>query len=74
MYYATEVAFEDGAEESGRLKKRLEELMNDALVIADQSKFDVFNALTLMDNPLFLGDLKVRLMKPSQQRISNHET
>ncbi|KAK7693731.1 hypothetical protein QCA50_003303 [Cerrena zonata] len=58
MYYATEVAFEDGAEESGRLKKRLEELIGDALVIADQSKFDVFNALTLMDNNLFITDLK----------------
>lgn len=25
-----------------------------------QAKFDVFNALTLMDNNLFLSDLKVR--------------
>lgn len=59
MYYATEVAFEEGAEESGRLKKRLEELIGDALVVADQSKFDVFNALTLMDNNSILQDLKV---------------
>ncbi|CAL1705092.1 unnamed protein product [Somion occarium] len=58
MYYATDVAFQDGAEQSGRLKKRLEELIGDALVIADQSNFDVFNALTLMDNCLFLQDLK----------------
>ncbi|TBU35738.1 N-myristoyl transferase [Dichomitus squalens] len=57
-YYATEVAFEDGAEASGRLKKRLEELITDALVIADRAKFDVMNALTLMDNVPFLQDLK----------------
>ena len=61
-YYATEVAFEEGAEESGRLKKRLEELITDALVIADHAKFDVMNALTLMDNVPFLQDLKVRYM------------
>lgn len=35
-YYATDVAFIDGAEEDGRLKKRLQELIGDALVIADQ--------------------------------------
>lgn len=58
-YYATDVAFEPGAEESGRLQKRLEEIINDALVIADQCKFDVFNGLTLMDNCLFLDNLKV---------------
>jgi glycylpeptide N-tetradecanoyltransferase len=58
-YYATEVAFESGAEEDGRLKKRLEELVNDALVIADQAKFDVLNALSLMDNVEFLSDLRV---------------
>jgi len=75
FYYATDVAFEDGAEENDRLKKRLHELIGDALVIADQvracslcalsrliclqAKFDVFNALTLMDNNYFLEDLKV---------------
>lgn len=58
-YYATEVAFEEGVEEDGKLKKRLEELVNDAFIIADQCKFDVFNGLTLMDNCLFLNDLKV---------------
>ncbi|KAI0780696.1 N-myristoyl transferase [Trametes elegans] len=58
FYYGTETAFEPGAEESGRLKKRLEELVGDALVIADKAEFDVFNALTLMDNVSFLQDLK----------------
>ena len=58
-FYATTVAFEPSAEEDGRLKKRLEELVGDAFVIADQAKFDVFNCLTLMDNPSFLSSLKV---------------
>ncbi|KAI8989663.1 N-myristoyl transferase [Trametes punicea] len=58
FYYGTETAFEPGAEESGRLKKRLEELVGDALVIAHNAEFDVFNAMTLMDNVSFLQDLK----------------
>ncbi|KAJ7774939.1 acyl-CoA N-acyltransferase [Mycena metata] len=57
-YYATDVAFEDGAEEDGRLKQRLQTLIGDALVIANQAKLDVFNALTLMDNVPILEDLK----------------
>lgn len=57
-YYASTVAFEPGAEDDDRLTKRLEELVGDALIIADQAKFDVFNALTLMDNVCFLQDLK----------------
>ena len=59
FYYATDVAFEEGGEESGRLKKRLEDLIGDAVIVADQAKFDVFNSLTLMDNSGFLRDLKV---------------
>ncbi|KAI0362380.1 N-myristoyl transferase [Trametes cingulata] len=58
FYYGTETVFEPGAEESGRLKKRLEEIVGDALVIAEKAGFDVFNALTLMDNVCFLRDLK----------------
>ncbi|TDL24832.1 N-myristoyl transferase [Rickenella mellea] len=58
FYYATDVVFEDGAETDGRLKKRLQEIVGDALIIADQAGFDVFNALTLMDNCEFLQDLK----------------
>ncbi|KAJ7172387.1 Myristoyl-CoA:protein N-myristoyltransferase, N-terminal domain-containing protein [Mycena filopes] len=57
-YYATDVAFEDGAEEDGRLKQRLQTLIGDALVIANQAKLDVFNALTLMDNVPILKDLR----------------
>jgi len=58
FYYATDVAFQPGVEKDQRLKKRLEVLVGDALVIASQANFDVFNALTIMDNAQFLKDLK----------------
>ena len=58
-YYATETAFEPQADESGALKRRLEMLIKDALIIADRAKFDVFNVLTLMDNVPLLGPLRV---------------
>jgi glycylpeptide N-tetradecanoyltransferase len=58
-YYATDTAFVEKADEQGLLKRRLTELIGDAVILADQAKFDVFNALTLMDNTLFLQDLKV---------------
>lgn len=58
-YYATDVAFKDGAETDGLLDERLRDLIGDALIIASQCKFDVFNALTLMDNTRFLSPLKV---------------
>ncbi len=32
--------------------------MNDALILAKKYKFDVFNALTLLDNTLFLEEQK----------------
>ena len=59
FYYASEVAFQSNAEDTGALKRRLNELILDALIIADQAKFDVFNALTLMDNDDFLEPQKV---------------
>ena len=59
FYYATEVVFKPSAETDGSLKERLMQLVSDALIIADQSGFDVFNALTLMDNAEFIPDLKV---------------
>ncbi|KAF2436878.1 N-myristoyl transferase [Tothia fuscella] len=52
-YYATETAFED---DKAKLKPRLNYLMKDALILAKKAKFDVFNALTLLDNPLFLTE------------------
>ncbi|KAJ5389562.1 Glycylpeptide N-tetradecanoyltransferase [Penicillium cataractarum] len=54
-YYASETAFNDNAK---ALKARLQVLMNDALICARQAKFDVFNALTSHDNPMFLEHLK----------------
>jgi glycylpeptide N-tetradecanoyltransferase len=73
-YYATETAFTG---DQAALQKRLQQLINDALICAKQvcqtplnsqfeylshrhfkAKFDVFNALTLHDNPLFLEKLK----------------
>jgi glycylpeptide N-tetradecanoyltransferase len=63
-FYGTDVAFQPDAEASGALKKRLEELVNDALIVANEAKFDVFNALTLMDNVDFLSDLRVSKKPP----------
>ncbi|KAA1106386.1 glycylpeptide N-tetradecanoyltransferase [Puccinia graminis f. sp. tritici] len=40
------------------LKKRLISLIGDALTMAQQANFDVFNALTLMDNSLFVKELQ----------------
>ncbi|ETI29156.1 hypothetical protein G647_01609 [Cladophialophora carrionii CBS 160.54] len=55
FYYATEHAF--NPKEKG-LKERLLQLGQDLLIEAKKAKFDVFNALTLHDNPLFLEQLK----------------
>ncbi|OJJ44620.1 hypothetical protein ASPZODRAFT_71446 [Penicilliopsis zonata CBS 506.65] len=54
-YYATETAF--NADEKA-YKERLLMLINDALILAKKARFDVFNALTIHDNPLFLEQLK----------------
>ncbi|KAI5479326.1 glycylpeptide N-tetradecanoyltransferase [Pseudohyphozyma bogoriensis] len=45
-------------EERKVLKDRLVTLIGDATILAHQAGFDVFNALTLQDNSLFLEDLK----------------
>ncbi len=62
-YYATDIAFsaassdvDNSTRQKERLGKRLNELVKDALIIAKQCGFDVMNALSLMDNNLFLGD------------------
>ncbi|KAL9715236.1 glycylpeptide N-tetradecanoyltransferase [Leucoagaricus gongylophorus] len=57
-YYACDVAFEPNAEKDELLKRRLHALITDALIVANRAKFDVFNALTLMDNVSILQDLK----------------
>jgi len=56
-YYGTETAFTSKDDEKS-LQKRLMSLIGDALVVATEAKFDVFNALTLMDNVPILKDLK----------------
>lgn len=48
FYYATSVAFEGSAEPLGLLKRRLLELIGDALVIAHQVGHHLFT----MNNPL----------------------
>ncbi|KAI4719801.1 N-myristoyl transferase [Aureobasidium sp. EXF-10727] len=66
FYYATESAFATQNADDEVLKARLNLLVKDALILAKQNltdnqqkaKFDVFNALTLLDNPLFLADQK----------------
>lgn len=40
------------------LSRRLNALMTDALILAKKANFDVFNALSLMDNALFLEKQK----------------
>lgn len=57
FYYATDVGLGDSADKSA-LKARLNTLVSDGLILAKKHKFDVFNALSLMDNGLFLDDLK----------------
>ncbi|KAI9749670.1 MAG: hypothetical protein M4579_006783 [Chaenotheca gracillima] len=59
FYYASEAAFlEEDSKDRRVLKNRLNDLMSDALVLAKQFNFDVMNALTLLDNPLFLDKQK----------------
>ena len=58
-YYATNVAFETSAEEDGRLAERVEALIGDAIVLANQAGFHVLNAITLMDNVSAFKTLKV---------------
>ncbi|KIW07068.1 uncharacterized protein PV09_01958 [Verruconis gallopava] len=52
-YYATETVFEGDGKKT---KARLNALVKDALILAKKENFDVMNALTLMDNPLFLEE------------------
>ncbi|KAI6132520.1 N-myristoyl transferase [Pisolithus croceorrhizus] len=58
FYYASDVAFKLRLDESNKLKTRLVHLIGDALIIANQANFDVFNAVTLMDNVTVLDDFE----------------
>lgn len=57
FYYATEAGLTTPVDKSA-LKTRLNDLMHDALILAKGFDFDVFNALSLMDNALFLEQQK----------------
>jgi glycylpeptide N-tetradecanoyltransferase len=57
FYYASETGLTTPVKKDA-LKKRLNELVNDALIWAKKYKFDVFNALSTMENGLFLEDQK----------------
>lgn len=57
FYYATETGLGDNVNREA-FKTRLNALMSDALVLCKRNKFDVFNALSLMDNGLFLEEQK----------------
>ncbi|KAK4184493.1 putative glycylpeptide N-tetradecanoyltransferase [Podospora australis] len=58
FYYASETAFASTPEDRPALGKRLNALMADAIILAKKHNFDVFNALSIMDNPLFLEQQK----------------
>ncbi|KAG8413116.1 glycylpeptide N-tetradecanoyltransferase [Metarhizium acridum] len=53
FYYASETGLSEPFDKPS-LKTRLNALINDALILAKRAKLDVFNALSLMDNALFL--------------------
>ncbi|KAJ3124442.1 Glycylpeptide N-tetradecanoyltransferase 2 [Nowakowskiella sp. JEL0407] len=60
FYYATKLGVEARFEPAKRTEheEELKNLMKDLLIFAKQNNFDVFNALTLMDNISFLEELK----------------
>ncbi|KAF5347878.1 hypothetical protein D9757_013416 [Collybiopsis confluens] len=55
-YYASDSALVEHADENGALKERLQALIKDGLIAAHNASFDVFNAVTMMDNDLFLKE------------------
>lgn len=57
FYYGSETGLATPFDKAA-LKDRLNKLINDALILAKRYKFDVFNALSLMDNTLFLEQQK----------------
>lgn len=57
FYYASDAGLTEPFNKA-TLKTRLNALVGDALVLAKRYKFDVFNALSLMDNGLFLEQQK----------------
>ncbi len=49
-------------------KTPLEQLMTDALILARKLEFDVFNALNVMENDVFLKNLKFGTCRPAAHR------
>jgi hypothetical protein len=69
FYYASDAGLGNKEGQDQILKNRLLALIGDAVVIANDASFDVFNALTLMDNMPILQDLKVSVNKSSNSEI-----
>lgn len=57
FYYASESGLTTPPDRTA-YKTRLNQLLGDTLIVAKRAKFDVFNALSLMDNGLFLKQQK----------------
>lgn len=55
--YASDVAFREPFDKAA-LKKRLNELIKDMLILAKSHKFDVMNGLSSLDNGFFLEEQK----------------
>ncbi|KAG9604999.1 N-myristoyl transferase, partial [Aureobasidium melanogenum] len=55
-YYASSYAFDPKIQDS--YSQHLQTLIHDLLILAKKANFHVFNALTAMDNPLFLQQQK----------------
>ncbi|GFZ50470.1 Glycylpeptide N-tetradecanoyltransferase [Saitozyma sp. JCM 24511] len=68
FYYASDAIFQPGgssddaaaheAKSKSRLGERLNSLVGDMMVVAKNAGFDVLNALTLLDNNMFLNEQK----------------
>ncbi|RSH90742.1 glycylpeptide N-tetradecanoyltransferase [Saitozyma podzolica] len=67
FYYASDAIFQPGgssdeaaheAKSKSRLGERLNALVGDMMVVAKNAGFDVLNALTLLDNNMFLNEQK----------------
>lgn len=57
FYYASESGLTTPPDRSA-YKTRLNQLVGDTLIVAKRARFDVFNALSPMDNALFLEQQK----------------
>ncbi|TXT13266.1 hypothetical protein VHUM_00633 [Vanrija humicola] len=64
FYYASDAIFSAGASSDdetklkSKLERRLNELTRDMLTVAQAAGFDVMNALTLLDNNMFISEQK----------------